>query len=141
MQKYHNDKHNKFYMNLALEAAKNSVAQRKQVGACIVLPNGLISLGWNGTPSGFSNNCEDMEGLTKPDVIHAEINALKKLIVAGQSVVGARLFVTHSPCINCSINLIDLGLKEVCFLEYYKDTSGLDLLERSGVSINELSPV
>ena len=136
MQKYHNPKYNKYYMGLAELAASNSVSARKQVGACIVLPNGLISLGWNGQPSGMDNCCEDVDGLTKPTVIHAEINALKKLLVSGTSVKDAMVFCSYSPCLNCAVQLVDLGIKEFVYKMPYKDSSGIELLKESGVKVS-----
>ena len=133
MQKYHNPKYDNYYMSLAVLAASNSVSERKQVGACIVLPNGLISLGWNGTAAGTNNCCEDASGETLPTVIHAEVNALKKLLVAGVSVRGAVVYCTYSPCINCAVQLVDLGIKEYVYQHDYKDLSGIKFLHESGV--------
>lgn len=138
MQKYHKQKYNSFYMDIACIAAGNSVANRKKVGACIVLPNGLISVGWNGTASGTENHCETEDGLTKPTVIHAEINALKKLLVAGVSVKDAKVFCTLSPCLSCAVQLVDLGLSEFIYLEEYKDLTGVEFLRESNVKVSEL---
>lgn len=133
MQKYHSPKYDDYYMGLAVLAAINSASARKQVGACIVLSNGLISLGWNGTAAGMNNCCEDSLGETLPTVIHAEVNALKKLLVAGVSVRGAVIYCTYSPCINCAVQLVDLGIKEYVYQHDYKDPSGIKFLQESGV--------
>ena len=139
MQKYHSPKYDDYYMSLAVLAASNSISARKQVGACIVLPNGLISLGWNGTAAGMNNCCEDDSGTTLPTVIHAEINALKKLLVAGISVQGAIIYCTYSPCLNCAVQLVDLGIKEYVYRHDYKDPSGIKFLQESGVVMRKRS--
>ena len=144
MQKYLSEKYNRFYMKVAYEASLNSEAERMKVGACIVLPSGLMAVGWNGTPSGQPNRCEEEVavvgdrlgiGKTLPTVIHAEMNALKKLLVAGVSPVGGILFTTLSPCLNCAVQLVDLGLFGVVYHHTYKCTNGLRLLRDAGVSV------
>ena len=144
MQKYLSEKYSRFYMKVAYEASLNSVAERLKVGACIVLPSGLLAVGWNGTPSGQPNCCEEKTaipgdrlgiGKTLPTVIHAEMNALKKLLVAGASPVGSILFTTLSPCLNCAVQLVDLGLFGVVYHRTYKNIEGLRLLQEAGVSV------
>lgn len=134
MQEYFSEKYDEFYMNLAREAANNSVAKKRKVGCCIVLSNGLVSLGWNGTPSGFDNECE-IEGVTKPEVIHAEMNALKKLLLSNVSIYDAIVYITCAPCLNCAVQLVDLGIKTIIVLAGRDDVEGIDLLKSSGVSI------
>lgn len=143
IQNYHNPKYADFYMSLAVEASKQSVAKVATVGACIVLPNGLTSLGWNGTPTGQDNVCEWVcedgmgydTGKTKPNVIHAEMNAIKKLLVAGASIKGAILFTTTAPCVKCANQLTDLGLKAVFYLKDYKNREGINILNDSNIDV------
>lgn len=138
-------KYHKFYMTLAIETSKQSVALRRQVGAVIVLPNGLIALGFNGTASGRPNNCEwtceDEKGYdtgkTKPEVIHAERNALDKLTREGVSPENGILFVTTAPCIECAKSLASVGITEVYYLESYKNTDGIDFLNSMNVKVQK----
>ena len=148
MQKYLSDKYSRFYMQIAHTASLNSEAKRLKVGACIVLPSGIMAVGWNGTASGQPNCCEHEEvlpgdrlgiGKTLPTVIHAEMNALKKLLIAGMSPVGGILFSTLSPCINCAVQLVDIGLYGVVYESTYKDIEGLQLLENAGISVSRVS--
>lgn len=114
--------------------AENSYCQRRKVGALIVKDKMIISDGYNGTPAGFENVCEDNEsGLTKPYVLHAEANAITKIARSGNCSDGATLYVTTSPCIECSKLIIQAGIKRVVYREKYRVTDGLDLLERAGV--------
>lgn len=114
--------------------AENSYCQRRKVGALIVKDKMIISDGYNGTPAGFENVCEDDEsGLTKPYVLHAEANAITKIARSGNCSDGATLYVTTSPCIECSKLIIQAGIKRVVYREKYRVTDGLDLLERAGV--------
>ena len=114
--------------------AENSYCQRRKVGALIVKDKMIISDGYNGTPAGFENVCEDDEsGLTKPYVLHAEANAITKIARSGNCSDGATLYVTTSPCIECSKLIIQAGIKRVVYREKYRVTDGLDLLGRAGV--------
>lgn len=115
--------------------AKNSYCKRRQVGALIVKDKMIISDGYNGTPSGFENVCEDEDGLTKPYVLHAEANAITKVAKSGNSSDGATLYVTASPCLECSKLIIQAGIKRVVYHDEYRDSAGLDLLRRAGIEI------
>ena len=123
------------YLKMALEWAKLSHCKRKNVGALIVKDNMIISDGYNGCPSGFENNCEDSDGKTKWYVLHAEANAILKCAKHGQSCSGADLYLTHSPCRDCSKLIFQSGIKRVVYLEKYKDTSGIDFLTKSGLIV------
>jgi len=123
------------YLKMAREWAKLSHCQRKQVGALIVKDRMVISDGFNGTPSGFDNRCEDEDGRTKWEVLHAEANAITKVASSTQSAEGATLYVTLSPCRDCSKLIHQAGIKRVVYSTAYKDTSGLDFLEKAGVEI------
>ena len=113
--------------------AENSYCQRRQVGALIVKDKMIISDGYNGTPSGFENICENEQGLTKPYVLHAEANALTKIARSGNNSEGATLYVTTSPCIECAKLIIQAGIKRVVYSEEYHVADGVDLLKRAGV--------
>jgi dCMP deaminase len=126
------------YMTMAYVWSENSYAKRRKVGALIVKDKMIISDGYNGTPSGFENCCEDENGVTKPYVLHAEANAITKLAKSSQSSVGATLYVTTSPCIECSKLIIQAGIKRVVYCEEYRITDGLDILERAGISVEKL---
>ena len=121
------------YMRMAMIWAENSYCERRKVGALIVKDKMIISDGYNGTPSGFENVCEDEDGLTKPYVLHAEANAITKIARSNNNSEGATLYVTTSPCIECSKLIIQAGIKRVVYREKYRVTDGLDLLERAGV--------
>lgn len=136
-QNYFSGKYDSLYMQIAEDAAKYSVAKRKKVGAAIVLPSGLISVGWNGTPSGFDNACEGEDGLTLPTVIHAEHNAIKKLLMSGTSIQGAVIYITLTPCIQCSLMLVDLGVSRVVYKEEYHCNKGLQMLHEGGVKCSQ----
>ena len=124
---------------MALEWAKLSHCTRKQVGALIVKDNMIISDGYNGTPSGFENKCELENGETKWYVLHAEANAILKCAKHGQSSNGAVLYLTLSPCKDCSKLIYQSGISRVVFNKIYKDTSGLDFLKEAGVEITHLN--
>ena len=126
------------YLKMAKEWAKLSHCERKQVGALIVKDRMIISDGFNGTPSGFDNCCEDDEGVTKWDVLHAEANAILKVAASTQSCEGATLYVTLSPCRDCSKLIHQSGIKRVVFSTKYKDISGLKFLEKAGVELEHL---
>ena len=121
------------YIRMAKIWAENSYCKRRQVGAIIVKDKMIISDGYNGTPSGFENICEDESGLTKPYVLHAEANAITKIARSGNNSDGATLYVTASPCIECAKLIIQSGIKRVVYGEKYRLTDGIDLLERAGI--------
>jgi dCMP deaminase len=123
------------YLKMAQEWAKLSHCERKQVGALIVKERMIISDGFNGTPSGFDNCCEDEDGKTKWEVLHAEANAILKVASSTQSTVGATLYVTLSPCRDCSKLIHQSGITRVVFSNKYKDISGLKFLEKAGVEL------
>ena len=126
------------YMNMALEWAKLSHCKRKQVGALIVKNRMIISDGYNGTPSGFDNCCEDENGETHWYVLHAEANAILKIASSNHDCNGATLYLTMSPCKECSKLVHQAGIKRLVYLNGYKDTSGLAFLENAGVEIEQL---
>ena len=117
--------------------AKNSYCKRRQVGALLVKDNMIISDGYNGTPSGFENICEE-NGVTKPYVLHAEANAISKVAKSGNSSAGATLYVTASPCIECSKLIIQSGIKRVVYKDEYRLTDGVDLLRKAGVEVEKV---
>jgi dCMP deaminase len=131
-------RYDKAYMRMAKEWGKLSHCERKQVGAIIVKDRMIISDGYNGSPTGFDNCCEDEEGYTKWYVLHAEANAILKVAASTQSCEGATLYITLSPCKECSKLIHQSGIKRVVYLEKYKDDSGLKFLEKAGVEINHL---
>ncbi len=131
-----NDKQSKLdlrYLRMARVWAENSYCTRRQVGCLVVKDKMIISDGYNGTPSGFENVCEDEAGLTKPYVLHAEANAITKLARSSNNSDGATLYVTASPCIECAKLIIQSGIKRVVYGEQYRLHDGLDLLERAGI--------
>jgi len=121
------------YIRMAQIWAENSYCQRRKVGALIVKDKMIISDGYNGTPSGFENICEDENGLTKPYVLHAEANAITKIARSGNNSEGATLYVTASPCIECAKLIVQAGIKRVVYSEQYRLTDGIDLLKRAGI--------
>lgn len=123
------------YMRMALIWAENSYCKRRQVGALIVKDKMIISDGYNGTPAGFENVCEDESGETKPYVLHAEANAISKVACSHNSSLGATMYVTTSPCIECAKLIIQAGIKRVVFSQRYRRTDGCALLERAGIEI------
>lgn len=123
---------------MAFEWGKLSYCERRQVGAIVVKDRMIISDGYNGTPTGFENLCEDDEGYTKWYVLHAEANAISKLAMSTQSAVGATLYITLSPCRECSKLIHQSGIVRVVYQEAYKDGSGLQFLERAGVELTHL---
>ncbi|MBT3742118.1 MAG: dCMP deaminase family protein [Polaribacter sp.] len=126
------------YLKMAREWAKLSHCKRKQVGALIVKGRMIISDGFNGTPSGFDNCCEDAKGVTKWEVLHAEANAILKVASSTQSAEGATLYITLSPCTECSKLIHQAGIKRVVYAKDYRDSSGLKFLEKAGVEIKYL---
>lgn len=128
-------KYDKAYLRIAKEWGQLSYCKRKQVGAIIVKDRMIISDGYNGTPSGFENCCEDENSLTKWYVLHAEANAILKVARSTQSCEGATLYITLSPCKDCSKLIHQSGIKRVVYFEEYKDTSGVDFLKKAGVEV------
>ena len=126
-------KYDKAYLKMALEWGELSYCKRRKVGALIVKDKMIISDGYNGTPTGFENICEDDEGYTKWYVLHAEANAIAKVSSSTQSTKGATLYITLSPCKECSKLIFQSGIKRVVYNKKYKDTSGLEFLEKAGV--------
>ena len=123
------------YLQMAEVWAQNSYCKRRKVGALIVKDKMIISDGYNGTPSGFENICEDEDGVTKPYVLHAEANAITKVAKSGNSSAGATLYVTASPCMECSKLIIQSGIKRVVYSDLYHNTDGVELLKRSGIEV------
>lgn len=121
------------YMRMARIWAENSYCKRRQVGALIVKNKMIISDGYNGTPSGFDNVCEDESGVTIPYVLHAEANAITKIARSNNSSEGATMYVTASPCIECAKLIIQAGIKRVVYGEKYRLEEGLDLLKKAGI--------
>jgi dCMP deaminase len=133
------------YMKTAAVFAELSHAKRLHVGAIVVKDDRIISIGYNGMPAGWDNNCEDeiiddkwMVTLkTKPEVLHAETNAIAKLARSSESGIGADLFVTHSPCLDCAKLIYQSGIKRVWFSEAYRNTDGVEFLKKSGVEVEQ----
>ena len=121
------------YIRMARIWAENSYCVRRQVGALIVKDKMIISDGYNGTPSGFENVCEDCDGVTKPYVLHAEANAITKVAKSANNCDGATLYVTASPCIECSKLIIQAGIRRVVYSDPYRNDDGLQLLRRVGI--------
>jgi len=128
----------KRYLRMAHIWAENSYCERRKVGAIIVKDKMIISDGYNGTPSGFENNCEKENNTTKAYVLHAEANAITKVAKSNNSSENSTLYVTTSPCMECSKLIIQAGIKRVVFDEKYRITDGLDILERAGVELINL---
>lgn len=135
MKKSKQEKYDKAYLRMAQEWGKLSYCKRKQVGAIIVKDRMIISDGYNGTPTGFENYCEDDEGYTKWYVLHAEANAILKVAGSTQSCRGATLYITLSPCRECSKLIHQSGINRVVYQKAYKDNSGLEFLEKAGVEL------
>lgn len=132
---------NKFdesYLEMAAVWARNSYCKRRQVGALLVKDRMIISDGYNGTPAGFENVCEDENGVTKPYVLHAEANAISKVAKSGNSSQGGTLYVTASPCLECAKLIIQAGITRVVYRDEYRLTDGIDLLRRAGVEIEKV---
>ena len=123
------------YIKMARIWAENSYCVRRQVGALLVKNKMIISDGYNGTPAGFENICEDEAGKTKPYVLHAEANAITKVAKSNNSSEGSTLYVTSSPCIECSQLIIQSGIRRVVYCDDYHSTDGLDLLQRVGIEV------
>ena len=132
------NKYDKAYLKMAVEWSKLSYCKRKQVGAIIVKDRMIISDGYNGTPSGFENCCEDDEGLTQWYVLHAEANAILKVAKSTQTCENATLYITLSPCKDCSKLIHQAGIKRVVYWNGYRDNSGIDFLEKAGVVVEQI---
>jgi dCMP deaminase len=134
------------YMDWAARCAQLSHAVRLQVGAVIVKDDSVISYGYNGMPAGWDNNCEDeiiddtwiVTLKTKPEVLHAESNAVAKLARSANSGSGADIFITHAPCLDCAKLIYQAGIRRVWFSTAYRDTAGVDFLEKSGIEVNKI---
>jgi dCMP deaminase len=135
MKKTKQEKYDKAYLRMAQEWGKLSYCERRQVGAIVVKDRMIISDGYNGTPTGFENICEDDDGYTKWYVLHAEANALSKVASSTQSSEGATLYITLSPCKECSKLIHQSGIKRVVYQITYKDDSGLKFLNKAGVEL------
>ncbi len=123
------------YMRMAFIWAENSYCKRRKVGALLVKDKMIISDGYNGTPSGFENVCEDENNVTKPYVLHAEANAITKVARSNNSSEGATLYVTSSPCIECAKLIIQAGIKRVVYADAYRLSDGIDLLNEAGIEL------
>ena len=125
------------YLEMAEIWAQNSYCKRRKVGALLVKDRMIISDGYNGTPSGFENVCEE-DGVTKPYVLHAEANAITKVAKSGNSSEGATLYVTASPCMECAKLIIQSGIRRVVYRDEYRITDGIDLLRRAGIQVEKV---
>ena len=123
------------YLRMARIWAENSYCERRQVGALIVRGDAIISDGYNGTPSGFENVCEDENNKTTPYVLHAEANAITKVAKSNNSSLGATLYVTASPCIECAKLIIQAGIRRVVYSENYRSADGIELLQKAGIDV------
>lgn len=128
------------YLRMARIWAENSYCHRRKVGALVVKEKMIISDGYNGTPSGFENICEDDTNTTKPYVLHAEANAITKLARSSNNCDGATLYVTAAPCIECAKLIIQAGIKRVIYAEQYRLMDGIDLLKRANIEVTYLNP-
>jgi dCMP deaminase len=128
------------YIRMATIWAENSYCTRRQVGALIVKNQRIISDGYNGTPAGFENICEDENNVTKPYVLHAEANAITKIARSNNSSEGATLYVTASPCIECAKLIIQAGIKRVVYSEKYRLEDGLELLRKANIEVEYINP-
>ena len=130
------EKRDHLYMKMARTWAENSYCVRRQVGALMVRDNMIISDGFNGTPSGFENICEDENNVSKPYVLHAEANAITKIARSNNSSNGATIYITASPCMECAKLIIQSGIKRVVYGEKYRLMDGVELLERAGIQVD-----
>mgnify|MGYP003636934246 FL=1 len=132
-------KHKIAHMKSAFNYAECSTANRLQVGCVLVKDNRIISIGYNGMPSGWTNECETEDNVTKPEVIHAESNAICKLARSSENGEGATAFVTHQPCMDCAKLLYQSGITEVYYAHKYRLTHGVDFLEKCGITVEQMS--
>jgi len=128
------------YLKMARIWAENSYCKRRKVGALLVSGRMIISDGYNGTPEGFENICEDENFVTKPYVLHAEANAISKVAKSGNSSEGATLYVTSAPCLECAKLIIQSGIRRVVYCDQYRNEDGIRLLERAGIEVMFLDP-
>ena len=128
------------YLRMARIWAENSYCQRRKVGALVVKDKMIISDGYNGTPSGFENVCEDADNVTKPYLLHAEANAITKLARSNNNSDGSTLYITDSPCIECAKLIIQAGIKRVVFAQKYRLVDGLELLQRANIELLHINP-
>jgi dCMP deaminase len=134
------------YMDVAERFAQLSSARRLHVGAIVVKDDRIISIGYNGMPSGWDNNCEDeitqpvgrVNLVSKPEVLHAETNAIAKLAKSNESGMGATMFITHAPCLDCAKLIFQSGIGSVLYRNTYRDTSGITFLEKSGITVKQI---
>ncbi|MCK9628101.1 MAG: dCMP deaminase family protein [Bacteroidales bacterium] len=129
------DQFDRSYLEMAAVWAKNSYCKRRQVGALLVKDRMIISDGYNGTPAGFENICEDDNGHTKPYVLHAEANAITKIAKSGNNSKGATMYVTTAPCLECAKLIIQAGITRLVYKDDYRVSDGIDLLRRAGIEI------
>jgi Deoxycytidylate deaminase len=129
----------KSYLEMARIWANNSYCVRRKVGALLVKNRMIISDGYNGTPVGFDNVCEDIDGKTYPYVLHAEANAISKVAKSNNSSEGATLYITASPCVECSKLIIQAGIVRVVYIDLYHNTDGIDLLKRAGIKVEQIA--
>lgn len=142
------EKYNKFFMDVALRTAENSYARRMKVGSVLVKDFRIVATGWQGTPAGFDNACEekiDLDGpdevsnlKTKTDVIHSEANIIYFCAKHGIKTDGTTLYITLSPCVNCALAIIQAGIKRVYYHVPYRDDSGIKILRKAGIMVDEL---
>jgi Deoxycytidylate deaminase len=132
-------KFDKSYLEMAAVWARNSYCKRRQVGAILVKGNMIISDGFNGTPSGFENICEDDNDETKPYVLHAEANAITKVARSNNSSEGSTLYITSSPCVECAKLIIQAGIKRVVFSDNYRISDGIELLKRANIEVVQIN--
>ncbi len=135
------EKHIRAYLKTAQIFAECSTAKRLHVGAICVKDHRIISIGYNGTPSGFDNTCEDAQGNTKPEVIHAEANCLLKLAKTSGEASGSTLFCTHSPCIECAKLILISGISTVYYIEKYRNSAGIDFLEKANIKVININDI
>lgn len=127
------------FMDTAERFAQLSSAKRLQVGAVVVQDNRIISIGYNGMPAGWTNECEGDDGKTKDEVIHAEANSIIKLARDGERAMGASIFCTHAPCIQCAKLIYGAGIKKVYYRDTYRDTYGVDFLQKCGIEVEQVA--
>lgn len=131
------EKYVNLYMKMSVEVAKLSYANRLKVGSVIVKDDRMISLGYNGTATGWDNQCEDENNKTKPEVIHSEANAISKLAASNESGKGATMFITHAPCIECAKLIYGAGITDVYYENEYRDASGIEFLEKCNINVTK----
>jgi len=127
-----------YYMDIAERTAELSTAKRLKVGSIVVKNDRIVTIGYNGTPSGWTNECEDENYKTKPEVIHAEANAIAKLAKSTESGEGAVMFLTHAPCMDCAKQVYTAGISKVYYKNSYRSTDGIDFLNKCKVEVEQL---